>query len=129
MALESRQGFGDRPTMAMRRVLARRLRSSSSDGLLNKGDLVDLAEGRDAQKDLLEGGVAEERHSLLPGGLLDLRGRPALQDHLADAVRHVQELRHGRPSEKARLSALLAAHGLVEDLLLIDVGVEARLPE
>src|SRR4030042_5638326 len=92
----------------------RALQNSRPDPLLDEGDLVDLAQRGDAGEDLLEGGVAEEGHALLAGGLLYLgRGAP-LEDHLADAVGHVEELRHAGAPEEAGAPALLAPDGLEE---------------
>src|SRR5207249_2484511 len=97
--------------------------------LLDERDLVDLAEGGDAREHLLEGGIAEHGHALLAGRLLDLHRGPPLQDHLPDAVRHVEQLRHRRASQEARPSALLAALRVEEGLVQVDVGVEAGIPE
>src|SRR5262245_23537802 len=83
---ESRCGLGDRPTTATRRAFSSSARRTESSGLLNKGDLVDLPQRRDAGEHLLEGGLAQEGHALLARGLLDLGPRLPLQDHLADAV-------------------------------------------
>src|SRR4029079_19329060 len=54
----------------------------------NEGHLVDLAQRGQAREDLLQGAVAQEGHALLARHLLDLARGPALQDELADAVRH-----------------------------------------
>src|SRR6185436_15014446 len=71
------------PAAARHRLLIASLPS------LHEGHLVDLAEGGGAGEDLLEGGIAQEGHALLPRRLLDLRRRPALEHHLPDAVGHV----------------------------------------
>src|SRR5947207_5194548 len=57
----------------------------------DEGHFVDLAQGRHSREHLLERAVAQEGHSLLARRLLDLRRGPALEDHLADAVAHVQQ--------------------------------------
>src|SRR5215813_3781908 len=121
----------------MRRTRSRRWRTVSSSGFqkgsgviaasLNERHLVDLPERRGPREDLLERGVAEEGHALLARGLLDLRRRAALEDHLADPIGHVEELGHRGPAEEAGLAALRAAHGLVESLVGVDVGVETGL--
>src|SRR4029450_6059553 len=66
---------------------------STNPQLLHEGDLVDLTQRRDAREHLLERRVAQERHAFLARGLLDLGRGAALEDQLADAVRHVEQLR------------------------------------
>ena len=58
--------------------------------------------------------LAQEGHALFLGRALDLRPRLALQDHLADAVRHVQQLGDRRPAAVAGAVAVDAALALVE---------------
>ena len=53
----------------------------------------------------------------------------SLEDHLADAVRHVEHLRHRGAAEKPGSAALVAAHALIEHLVPVDIGIEPGLAE
>src|SRR6185503_8492481 len=61
--------------------------------LLHERDLVDLAQGRLSFLYFEQRRLAEEGHPLLLRRMLDLRGRPAVEDHGADAVGEVEQLR------------------------------------
>src|ERR1035438_6111580 len=58
---------------------------------LDKRDLVDFPQGGDSPAHLLHRRIAQEGHAVFLGGALDLRGGAAVQDHLANAVRQVQQ--------------------------------------
>src|SRR5438132_10337166 len=90
--------------------------------LLDERDLVDLPERGRPRKDRLQRRLPQERHALLARRLLDLRGRPPLEDHLPDPVRHVEQLRHRRPAPEPRPAALLASRRVVEHLFLLEIG-------
>src|SRR5690606_22640233 len=54
--------------------------------------LVDLAQRRPPHEHLLDRRVAQEPHPFFARGLLDLGGRPPIQDHVANPVREIQQL-------------------------------------
>src|ERR1035441_8583341 len=76
---------------------------------LDKRDLVDFPQGGDPHPHLFHRRIAQERHAVFLGGALDLRGGAAVQNHLANAVRQVQQFVDRRAAAEAGAAALAAA--------------------
>src|SRR5208282_5107944 len=91
---------------------------------LDKGDLVDLFQSGDSAAYLVQRRFAQEAHALVAGSFSYLRGRPPLQNHLADAVGQIQQFMNCRPAPESRARALDAALAFVQrDLRPLD-GVQ-----
>src|ERR1700722_12929919 len=71
---------------------------------LNERHLINFLESCKPGANLRQTRVTKERHSRILGGTLNLGGRPAINDHFADGVGQVQQLRNSR-------SAVIAASG------------------
>ncbi len=83
----------------------------------------------DALHDAFDRGLAQEPHALLARRLLDLGGRPLLENQLADVIGQVEQLADGRPALVAGAAALDAAEPLVEDVRVLERRIEARFLE
>src|SRR5260370_39462712 len=81
---------------------------------LNESHLVDLFERGQALANFGQGGVSQKRHPFIPRDTLDLRRRPAADDHLADMVGQVQQLGDGATSAEARAGALQKSDALLQ---------------
>src|ERR1039458_7339939 len=91
---------------------------------LDKRDLVDFPQGGDPPAHLLHRRFPQEGHAVFPGGALDFRGGAAVQDHLADAVRQVQQFVNRRTSAEACAAALEAAGAFHHRHVAPFIGVE-----
>src|ERR1700704_4943258 len=76
---------------------------------VNERHLVDFFERCDALAHLGKGGVPQKRHSFFPRDALDLRSRPATDDHLADMIGQIQQFGNGAAATEARAGALQTA--------------------
>src|SRR5215471_15176578 len=94
--------------------------------LLNECHLVDFFEGCDAVAYFCQCGVSQERHALVTCGALDLRSRPAADDHFTDPIGEDQQLRNGAAAPKSRAGALDASCALDELHLAPLDRIEAR---
>src|SRR5258708_28760194 len=92
---------------------------------LNEGHLVDLFERGQALANFGKGGVPQKRHPFIPRDTLDLRRRPAADDHLADMVGQVEQLGDGATPAEARAGALQTADALDKFDLAPDRRVKA----
>ena len=82
--------------------------------LLKEGHLVDLAQRRDARRELSQARIAQERHAFFPRRALDFRSRPAVDDHFANAVGKVEQLGDRGASAIAAAGAFQAPGAFVE---------------
>src|SRR5262245_15315238 len=95
--------------------------------LLDKGHLVDLAQSRQTPERLVDGGLAQEHHSFFLGRALDLGGRFAVQDQLADVVAQIEDLGYRRTAFEAGAVAVDAPSSFVEGVVQVFPGLETRL--
>src|SRR5688572_29741929 len=93
--------------------------------LLNKGDLVDLAQRRRSFHHFQQGRLAEEGHALLVRGFLDLRGGTAIEDHGSNTIREVEKFRNRGTAMETGAVALETARALVERLAAVVGRIEA----
>ena len=96
---------------------------------VDESNFVDFVESGLAGKRFGESGLTEERHPLFFGRPLDVGGRPLLEDHLADPVRHVEQLGDRRPSTVSRTVAVDAALSFIEGEVRVARGVQAGVLE
>src|SRR5258708_17642502 len=76
--------------------LPSRVSCRSVEILLNESHLVDFFQGGDPTADFCQPALAQSDHAFFPRDPLNLRGRPAIHNHFADSVGHVQQLADGR---------------------------------
>src|SRR6266568_688230 len=97
--------------------------------LLNEGYLVDFANGGQTGADLRQSAFTQRYHALFPGHALDLRGRPAVHNHLADVVSKVHQLANRGPAVIASAGTFQAAGAFGEDHVSPLGRIEARFLE
>src|SRR6267378_2029123 len=90
---------------------------------VNERHLVDFFERCDPLAYFGQGGVPQKRHSFVPRDALDLRSRPAADDHLAYMVGQIQQFGNGAAAMEARAGALQTAHSFDK----IDVAPNIRI--
>src|SRR5208282_1062804 len=81
---------------------------------LDKGDLVDLFQSGKSAAHLVQSRFAQEAHAFFAGGFPDFRGRPLLQNHLANTVGQIQKFMNRRPSLESRPRALNTSLSFVQ---------------
>src|SRR3954471_3193504 len=80
----------------------------------NKGDLVNLLQGGDAEFRFVDGGFAQERHSLFARQALDFGGGTAIENQLADSFAQVEQFVDGSTAAEARAATLEASGSFVK---------------
>src|SRR5437867_343323 len=124
------RGWPLRPESKPVRPLPRaRTSRSARTCSFDERDLVDLAKRRRPVEDALDRRLAEKPHAFFAGALLDFRGRPLLENHLANVIREVEQLADGGAALVARSSAFDAADAFVERLRVLERRVEAGFVE
>src|SRR5262245_10033761 len=83
-------------------------------GVLEDGLADHFLDGRQAVADLLQAGLAQGDHPFVHGLLLELHGRGAGEDQLADLVRDLHDLVEPHASPVARVVAARAAASLAQ---------------
>src|SRR5687767_4675308 len=100
-----------------------------SPSALDECHLVDFPQSRLTQPDLLDRRVAQECHSLVARHAFDLRGRPLVENHLADAFGQIQQLVDGSPAAESGAAAFKTALPFIKRLIAPFRGIEAALDE
>src|SRR5438874_2220178 len=97
--------------------------------LLDKRHLINLAKGGRPLHHLQQRRLAQEVHPFLFGGLLDLRGGTAVENHAANTIREIEKFRDGGATVESGAVAVDAAGPFPERLAAVVARVEARLDE
>src|SRR5688500_16854894 len=100
--------------------------SAAVSGSFDERHLVDFAPSRDSLEHLLDGGLAQEPHALIAGGLLDLGCRPPPEDQFANVVAQIQQLADRGAAAVAGAAAFHTAGALEEQPAVLERGVERR---
>src|SRR6185437_9971521 len=99
--------------------------------LLNERHLIDFSQSCHSRAHAGETRFAEELHSLFLRRALDFRAWPAINDHLADAVREVEQFADGGSSVKSAAGAFQAAGSLIQSnigpFLRVQAGLQQHL--
>ncbi len=92
----------------------RRREQAADDAHSTKVTLLISRKCGSPQQHLLDRRVAQEPHPLLARRLLDLRGRPPVEDQVADVIGQIEQLADRRPALVAGAAALDAPGAFVE---------------
>src|SRR5258708_34865803 len=93
---------------------------------LNECHLVDLFEGRRAFANFGQRGISQKRHPFLTRNPLDLRCRPAANDHLTDVVGQSEEFRNGAAATEAGARALQTSDSFYKQDLAPHIRIMTR---
>src|SRR5712664_103001 len=95
--------------------------------LLNESHLVNFFYRGDARANFCQPAFAQSDHALFASDALDLRSRPAIHDHFADAVGQVEQLANGGAAMITGARAFQASGSLGECDVAPDNRIDAGL--
>src|SRR5216683_5825947 len=97
-----------------------------AEALLNESYLINFLHAGDTRANFGQTALPQSDHALFPRDALDLRSRPAIHNHLADAVGQVQQFANRRSAMIPSARAFQAAGALGKRDVSPDRRIEPR---